>query len=89
MAILAQECLLKQGVKLNKENLREHFFFTVFVFENNYYSITAQGDERYNNSSFWLTGCNRLTIEQRHEKTNVLVSDHVRHKPGCTATEDG
>ena len=22
-------------------------------------------------------------------KTNILVSDLVRHKPGCTATEDG
>ena len=29
------------------------------------------------------------TDEPRHEKTNVLVSDLVRHKPGCTATEDG
>ena len=29
------------------------------------------------------------TNEPRHEKTNVLVSDQVRHKPGCTATEDG
>ena len=29
------------------------------------------------------------TSEPRHEKTNVLVSDLVRHKPGCTATEDG
>ena len=28
-------------------------------------------------------------FEPRHEKTNVLVSDLVRHKPGCTATEDG
>ena len=28
-------------------------------------------------------------IEPRHEKTNVLVSDLVRHKAGCTATEDG
>ena len=28
-------------------------------------------------------------IEQCHEKTNVLVSDLVRHKPGCTAIEDG
>ena len=28
-------------------------------------------------------------IEPRHEKTNVLVSDLVQHKPGCTATEDG
>ena len=27
--------------------------------------------------------------EQRHEKTNILVSDLVLHKPGCTATEDG
>ena len=27
--------------------------------------------------------------EPRHEKTNVLASDLVRHKSGCTATEDG
>ena len=27
--------------------------------------------------------------EPRHEKTNVLVSDMVRHKTGFTATEDG
>ena len=27
-------------------------------------------------------------FEPRHEKTNVLVSDPVRHKPGYTATED-
>ena len=29
-----------------------------------------------------------LLFEPRHEKTNILVSDQVRHKPGCTATED-
>ena len=29
------------------------------------------------------------TYEPRREKTNVLVSDLARHKPGCTATEDG
>ena len=29
-----------------------------------------------------------LLNEKRHEKTNVLVSDLVRHKPGCPATED-
>ena len=29
------------------------------------------------------------TYEPCHEKTNGLVSDLVRHKPGCTATEDG
>ena len=28
-------------------------------------------------------------IEPRNEKTNILVSDLVRHKPRCTATEDG
>ena len=27
--------------------------------------------------------------EPRHEETNVLVSDLVRHKPGCSALEDG
>ena len=30
-----------------------------------------------------------LRYEPRHEKTDVLVSDLVRNKPGCTATEDG
>ena len=30
-----------------------------------------------------------LKFEPRHEKTNVLVSNLVRHKPGCTDTEDG
>ena len=30
-----------------------------------------------------------VTNEPRHEKTNVLVSDYVRHKQGCTATENG
>ena len=29
------------------------------------------------------------TFEPLHEKTNVLVSDLVRHKPGYTATKDG
>ena len=29
------------------------------------------------------------TFEPCHEKTNTLVSHMVRHKPGCTATEDG
>ena len=30
-----------------------------------------------------------LTFEPRYEKPNILVSDLVRHKPGCIATEDG
>ena len=31
----------------------------------------------------------QVIYEPRHEKTNIVVSDQVRHKPGCTATEDG
>ena len=30
-----------------------------------------------------------IIYDPLHEKTNVLVSDLVRHKQGCTATEDG
>ena len=33
--------------------------------------------------------CCNILLEPRHEKTNVLVSDLVLHKPGCTATEHG
>ena len=31
----------------------------------------------------------KVDYEPRHEKINILVHDLVRHKPGCTATEDG
>ena len=31
----------------------------------------------------------KYIFEPHRGKTNVLVSDLVRHKPGCTATEDG
>ena len=30
-----------------------------------------------------------LIFESHHEKTNALVFDSVRHKPGCAATDDG
>ena len=30
-----------------------------------------------------------IRYEPVHEKTNNLGSDQVRHKPGCTVTEDG
>ena len=30
-----------------------------------------------------------LLIEPSREKTNNVVSEQVRHKPGCTSTEDG
>ena len=33
--------------------------------------------------------CVMRKYEPRHEKTNVLVSDLVRQKPGCKATEYG
>ena len=31
---------------------------------------------------------NYVAYELSHEKTNVVVFDQVRHKPGCTATEN-
>ena len=31
----------------------------------------------------------QLKYEPVHEKINNLCSDQVRHKPGCTVTEDG
>ena len=37
--------------------------------------------------SFCSFGC--FPFEPRHEKSSILVSDLVRHKSGCTATEDG
>ena len=43
----------------------------------------------------WLVNSIELVIfsttknEPRREKTNILVSDLVRHKPDCTSTEDG
>ena len=36
-----------------------------------------------------LSACLNKSYEPRHEKTNVPVSDLVRHKPGCTAKEVG
>ena len=33
--------------------------------------------------------CVQTIIEPRCEKTNVLGSNLTRHKPGCTAAEDG
>ena len=37
-----------------------------------------------------LTTLKAMTLlEPRHKKTNILVSDLVRQKPGCTTTEDG
>ena len=38
---------------------------------------------------YFMTNLDERIFEPRREKTNVLVSDQVRHKPGCTATEDG
>ena len=45
---------------------------------------TAQADKLV---VFHCIDC--IIFEPPHEKTNVLVFDLVRHKPGCTATEDG
>ena len=48
-------------------------------------------------SSIFAQGSNKVRVstcihekrnETRLEKTNILVSDLVQHKPGCTATAD-
>ena len=33
-----------------------------------------------------LSGVRKYIFEPGHEKTNILVSNLVRHKPGCKAT---
>ena len=38
------------------------------------------GDVKVNNA--------RIIIEPPREKTNNVVSEQVRHKPGCTSTDD-
>ena len=38
---------------------------------------------------FSLNDFIEFAFEPRLEKTNILVSELVRHKPGCTTTEDG
>ena len=40
-------------------------------------------------STLPLPHVSKLLFEPHHEKTNILVSDLVQHKPGCTATKDG
>ena len=37
----------------------------------------------------WVNLDNMFVNEPVREKTNNLGSDQVRHKPGCTVTEDG
>ena len=58
------------------------YWVVVYVFNT---AGKSNPSERYLVSTYeW-----REYYKPRHEKTNVLVSDRVRHKPGCTATEDG
>ena len=47
------------------------------------------GCEVYGFSQIFVCVSFFCKFEPRHEKINVLVSEMVRHKPGCTATEDG
>ena len=56
----------------------------VFVF-----AILRDAGIRFLVINCFVVKLNLFAFEPRHEKTNILVSDQVRHKPGCTATEDG
>ena len=56
-------------------------------------SHLPMAQDKFCNSLVYIVNvkkCNKkMKIEPRHEKTNVVVSDLARHKPGCTAIEDG
>ena len=54
-----------------------------------YTDIFCWKDVRKKLSHFFNNCLFVYMYEPRHEKTNILVSDLVRHKPGCTAIEDG
>ena len=64
-------------------------FYTQLIFAFSYFSFMVVSFYFYN--SLLMSCCMPcLTeFEPYHEKTNVLVSDRVLHKSGCTATEDG
>ena len=58
------------------------YYFKKSFVRNTFLNVTA----------IWVSYSNvlqEIIIEPRHEKTNVVVSNPVRHKPGCTVTEDG
>ena len=54
--------------------------FMLLWFELN---LVGNGDDRFHRDKAHF-----CIYEPRREKTKVLVSDLVRHKPGCTGTED-
>ena len=49
----------------------------------------SNGNKKFNHINMTMQHTVIHTNEPQCEKTNILVSDLVRHKPGCTATEDG
>ena len=80
---------------LNNEHPQHRFLRR---FDKNYLSIIIKYHEICTLSLLLVASleyCRKLFIlrntenEPRHEKTNILVSDRVRHKSGCTATGDG
>ena len=77
----AEKCMHKS--KFSQTNSYDKTNMKVFVSsqcENHSWGLTSDGQftSRFTNT----------INEPRHEKTNVLVFDLFRHKPGCTATED-
>ena len=53
------------------------------------HNVLSQASQVHSSFSVGMYVVHVYVYELRHEKTNILVSDLVRHKPGCTATEDG
>ena len=71
--VITSACSNEEQGLLMKELFQAPFFKIVIV---------------YDRETVEMCGALKVSNELRHEKTNILVSDLVRHKPGCTATED-
>ena len=63
------------NIPLSSEKLFKHFFFTFKQFCMD--AVQVQTRENVNEKSLCV------------RKPTIWVSDQVRHKPGCTSTEDG
>ena len=53
------------------------------------YTVPGQASQKQVTSAKCTLFCHKLTIEPPRGKTNNVISEQVRHKPVCAATESG
>ena len=62
-----------------------NFLFVQYIYPNlTFIKLNLVSIDMANNSGKCLTISSCNINEPRHERTNVLVSGHARHKSGCT-----